>query len=74
MCRGKGEGGRRCPGCNGKTALGKHNDRRRVNRAIRRNVVEWAKREGYVPEELEQLAAAPPNVAKKWIKGKGVQP
>jgi hypothetical protein len=74
MCRGKGEGGRRCPGCNGQTALVKHNERRRANRAIRRNVVEWARREGYVPEELEQLAAAPPNVAKGWIEGKGFNP
>lgn len=74
MCRGKGEGGRRCPGCNGQTALIKHNERRRANRAIRRNVVEWAKGQGYVPDELEQLAAAPPNVAKKWIEDKGLNP
>lgn len=71
MCRDIGQGGRRCPGCQGKTALAKHNDRRRVNRAIRRNVVAWAKQNGYGPETLAHLAEAPPSVAKDWIREKG---
>jgi hypothetical protein len=74
MCRARGDGGRRCRGCQGPTALAKHNDRRRANRAIRRNVVEWARQRGYLPAELERLAAAPPNVAKKWVEARGMSP
>ena len=72
MCRAIGEGGRRCV-CAG-TALVKHNERRRVNRAIRRNVVEWARQNGHGADELEQLAAASPKVAKEWIRNKGLNP
>lgn len=75
MCRANGEGGRRCPGCVGPTALAKHNERRRANRAIRRNVAEWARQQGDVPtEEIERLAAAPPKVAKDWIEARGHDP
>ncbi|MDP3889836.1 hypothetical protein [Nocardioides sp.] len=74
MCRAKGDGGRRCLGCQGPTALAKHNERRRANRAIRRNVVEWARQQGLAAEELEQLAAAPPKQAKDWIEHKGFNP
>lgn len=45
-----------------------------MNRAIRRHVVEWAERNGYVPEEREILAAAPPGVVKDWIRRKGFDP
>lgn len=45
-----------------------------MNRAIRRHVVEWAERNGYVPEEREVLAAAPPGVVKEWIRRKGFDP
>lgn len=72
MCRAGSEGGRRCPGCQGKTALAKHNERRRNNRAIRRNVAEWAREAGFPAEEVDRLAAAPPNVAKDWIREKGL--
>jgi hypothetical protein len=58
----------------GSGALARHNQRRRANRAIRRNVVEWARRNGCGGDELEQLAAAPPNLAKKWIEAKGFNP
>lgn len=72
MCRAIGEGGRRCI-CAG-TALVKHNERRRANRAIRRNVVEWARQNGYDAEACEHLAAASPKVAKEWIRDRGFNP
>lgn len=75
MCRAKGPGGgRRCPGCIGQEALGKHNVRRRENRAIRRNVALWAEREGYGDDEVRRLLDAPPMVAKQWAKERGVDP
>lgn len=72
MCRAGSEGGRRCPGCQGKTALAKHNERRRNNRAIRRNVAKWAQQAGYSSEEVARLVNEPPNVAKEWIREKGL--
>ena len=75
MCRANVEGGRRCPGCVGKTGRAKHNARRRANRAIRKNVAEWARQQGDVPpEEIAELEAAPPKVAKDWIKARGHNP
>lgn len=72
MCRAVGEGGRRCQ--HGRPLLDKHNDRRRVNRAIRRNVAAWARRNGVAHEEVARLADAPPKVAKDWIRQQGLNP
>lgn len=75
MCRANGDGGRRCPGCVGATGRAKHNVRRRANRAIRRNVAEWARQQGDIPaDEIARLEAAPPKVAKEWIRARGHDP
>jgi hypothetical protein len=74
VCRGKGEGGRRCPGCAGRTGLNKHNQRRRRNRAIRRNVIEWARRHGLDGTDLVNLQGASPKVVKEWAEGQGLDP
>lgn len=74
MCRGKHSGNRRCPGCVGPTAMAKHNERRRNNRAIRRNGAEWAEQNGVDPDVVEAMREASPKVAKEWLKANGVNP
>lgn len=72
MCRGKGEGGRRC--CQGHTQQVAHNHRRRKNRAIRRHVVEWAEQQGLDGTEIQRLKDASPKVVKEWAEHQGVDP
>lgn len=72
MCRGKGEGGRRC--CQGNTQQVAHNQRRRKNRAIRRHVVEWAEEQGLDGTEIQRLKDASPKVVKEWAECQGLDP
>lgn len=72
MCRGKGEGGRRC--CQGHTQQAAHNNRRRKNRAIRRHVVEWAEQRGLDGTEIQRLKDASPKVVKDWAECQGLDP
>ncbi len=76
MCRAKGGpgGGRRCHGCIGPEGKAKHNERRRNNRTIKKNVIAWARREGYGETEIAMLEQAPPKVAKEWARDRGVVP
>lgn len=76
MCRGKGDGGggRRCPGCHGPSALAKHNERRRKNRAIKRNAADWARQQGCAADEVAQLEAANPKDVKEWLRARGQNP
>jgi hypothetical protein len=75
MCRAKGEGGgRRCLGCQAPEALAKHNERRRKNRAIKRNAADWARQNGCAADEVAQLEAANPKDVKEWLRAKGQNP
>jgi hypothetical protein len=76
VCRGKGDlgGARRCPGCVGPTGLAKHNERRRNNRAIKANVIAWARQEGCGESEIARLEQASPKVAKDWARDRGADP
>lgn len=69
MCR---AGGRRCPGCNGQTGRAAHNERRRRNRALKREILELAEEAGAAPEVLRRLEEGPPEVAKKWAAENGL--
>lgn len=51
-----------------------HNQRRRENRVIRKNVAAWARLEGIAPSEVARLEKEPPNVAKQWAKDHGMSP
>lgn len=54
--------------------MAKHNDRRRNNRAIKKHVIAWARREGYDDAEIARLEQAPPKVAKEWARDRGANP
>lgn len=74
MCRGKSNGGRRCPGCVGTKAKEAHNERRRANRAIRRNVAEWARQWGLGSDLGRELEGLQPNQVKAWVRNIGKDP
>lgn len=69
MCR---TGGRRCPGCGSPTGRAAHNARRRHNRAIRRQVAQWARAAGEPAEVVHALSAGPPVEAKHWAAEHGM--
>lgn len=66
MCRGTAEGGRRCPHHASAEARNRHNERRRQNRTIRRQVAAWAGEHGEDDNTVGLLLAAPPSTAKQW--------
>lgn len=74
MCRSRGAGGRRCPGCVGTKAREAHNERRRANRAIRRNAAQWARQQGFPPDFADQIGKLPPEKAKGWLRAIGKDP
>lgn len=73
MCRALNCGGRRCK--DGWTTAGKakHNQRRRENRAIRRNAAEWARANGR-PRLAEQFAEQDPGKLKEFLIANGKNP
>lgn len=70
MCRSH----RRCPGHQCGSNLDRHNERRRKNRLIRRNIVAWAEEHQAPRQVVEQLRAAPPAEAKRWAEAQGMDP
>lgn len=74
MCRGKSAGGRRCPGCEGSRARAAHNARRRDNRAIKRALVDGARRAGHPAPVLQDLERANPKAVKNWAEALGLNP
>lgn len=73
MCRGKHDGGRRCPGCMNTRARQAHNRRRRENRKIRKQIMGWAG-ENAGEETREHLQGLPADRLKAWAEERGVPP
>jgi hypothetical protein len=63
MCR---AGGRRCLGCHGTKARNAHNDRRRRNRELKRQIIDAAIQRGVGPEIVAELRDKPPGFAQQW--------
>ena len=59
---------RRCPGCNTPAARAAHNQRRRDNRIIKKQILAFAQNVSSVPPDLEKM---PMDQMKIWARGAG---
>lgn len=71
MCRAKGTGARRCPGCNGSKARNAHNARRRDNRAVKKQILAWAAGQPAHQEFVGWLKGLAPERAQEWARQQG---